>query len=268
MNRALQEKIAEFARKCAVHAFVASYDGNVSLRAKEGIYITATRTLKAEASINDVCLIDLNGKLIEGKRKPSTESLMHCYIYQNRKDVEGIVHTHPINTTAFAAARKPLDLAVFPEVILDLGAVPLAVYATPSTDEVARSLQPYVGWANAILLANHGVVCMGQDIEEAFYRTEKLEHAAKTLIASASIGGAVALSRAEVDRLYATHEEFKRRGEFSFTENESSKQSVSQIGASEKLVCHDCSDENIASSKENSPEHITEEIVRKVLRRL
>jgi L-fuculose-phosphate aldolase len=240
LNFSVQTTLAAIARKTASFGFVASYDGNVSLRRPEGIYITATRTLKSDAAPEDICLISLEGKLLEGKRPPSTESEMHLFIYRERADVKAIVHTHPPCTTAFAAARQALDLAVFPEVILDLGAVPLANYATPSTNEVAASLKPFITWANAVLLANHGVVVLGADIEEAFYRTEKLEHAAKTLLYAAALGGAVPLTKKEVDDLYATHHAFERRGEFAEFQS-AAHQCECQT---EKLVCKSCDEKN------------------------
>ncbi|MFQ3599005.1 MAG: class II aldolase/adducin family protein [Chloroherpetonaceae bacterium] len=255
MNHKHQETVAEVARLCAKFGFVASYDGNVSMRTEEGIYITATRTLKADATPDDVCLINLEGKLLEGKRPPSTESLMHLYIYQSRPDVQGIVHTHPTATTAFAVARKALDLAVFPEVILDIGPVPLAEYATPSTDEVPRSLSPFVSWANAILLANHGVVVLGNEIYEALYRTEKLEHAAKTLIYAETLGGIVPLTKQEVDYLYETHKEFERRGVFAdFQEKEMCKCET------EKLVCKTCDEK----SDRDFIKHVAEKILKRL----
>lgn len=214
MDVSLQKTIVEVAHEIAALGFVAGYDGNVSLRAAEGIYITASRTLKRRASLDDVSLLSLDGKWLDGKRAPSTESQMHLYIYRERPDVGGIAHTHAVCATAFAAARCALDLAAFPEVILDIGAVPLAQYATPSTSEVAASLAPFIKTANAVLLANHGVVALGEDIWQALYRTEKLEHAAKTLLLAQSLGGAKPLTRAQLERLFETHPEFAPRGEF------------------------------------------------------
>ncbi len=214
MNFSLQKTLVEVAHEIAALGFVAGYDGNLSLRAPEGIYITASHTLKRKASVDDISLMSLDGKWLEGQRRPSSESNMHLYIYRERPDVHAVLHTHPVCATAFAAARRALDLAVFPEVILDIGAVPLALYATPSTDEVAASLSPFVKHANAILLANHGVVVFGQDIWQALYRTEKLEHAAKTLLAAEALGGAHALTLTQLQRLFETHPAFVPRGNF------------------------------------------------------
>lgn len=212
MNPILQDTLVAVSHDIAALGFVAGYDGNVSLRSEEGIYITASHTLKRKATRADVCLLSLDGKWLEGKRPPSTESEMHLFIYRHRPDVGGIVHTHPICTTAFAAARRALDVAVFPEVILDIGAVPLARYATPGTSEVAASLAPLIKEVNAVLLANHGVVVLGSDVWQALYRTEKLEHAAKTLLMAESLGGPHPLTRSELQRLFETHPNFTPRG--------------------------------------------------------
>ncbi|MCS7013659.1 MAG: class II aldolase/adducin family protein [Chloroherpetonaceae bacterium] len=214
MNPSLQDTLVEVAHEIAALGFVASYDGNISLRSEEGIYITASHTLKRKATRADVCLLSLDGKWLEGTRPPSTESEMHLFIYRHRPDVGGIVHTHPIATTAFAVARCPLDAAIFPEVILDIGTVPLAEYATPSTFEVATSLSRFIQDANAVLLANHGVVVMGQDVWQALYRTEKLEHAAKTLIMAEQLGGPKLLTQSQLQRLFETHPTFTRRSGF------------------------------------------------------
>lgn len=259
MNIALQEEVVRFTRKAAEFGYVASFDGNLSLRGEDGIYITATRTLKAEAKIEDICLIDLDGKVLEGTRSPSSETLMHLYIYRHRPDIKGIVHSHAPYSTAFAAARKSMDIAIFPEVILDIGPVPLAEYATPSTEDVPNSLAPHVKWANGILLANHGLVTTGSSLAEAFYRSEKLEHAARTLIASYVLGGPVPLRRCEVDYLYETHQAFKRRGLLLDCES-IDHPSCRTIDDRDRLVC--------GSSDEKCKEELISKTVKSVLKRL
>jgi L-fuculose-phosphate aldolase len=126
---------------------------------------------------------------------------MHLYIYQERPDVNAVVHAHPVYATGFATARKPLDDCLFPEVVVGLGAIPLADYATPSTPEVAASLAPFVRNADAILLANHGAVTYGSDVWEAYFRMEKVEHAAHITFVATMLGGPRALTEADLKKL-------------------------------------------------------------------
>jgi L-fuculose-phosphate aldolase len=157
-------------------------------------------------------LVSHEGNFLEGLRPASTETAMHLLIYAMRPEVKGIVHAHPPASTSFAVARQSLDAALFPEVILDIGPVPLAPYATPSTDEVPASLKPFIGSANAILLSNHGVVTYAENLEEAFYRMEKLEHAAKTILYANILGGSVPLTKHEIEQLYQTHPMYRKQG--------------------------------------------------------
>jgi L-fuculose-phosphate aldolase len=126
---------------------------------------------------------------------------MHLYIYQQRPDVQAVVHAHPPYATGFATAHIPLTACLFPEVIVGLGAIPLASYATPSTNEVSESLAPYVKTADAVLLANHGVVTCGTDVQDAYFRMEKVEHAAHITFVARVLGGEKPLSPADIDKL-------------------------------------------------------------------
>jgi L-fuculose-phosphate aldolase len=112
-----------------------------------------------------------------------------------------VVHAHPPHATGFATARVPLTACLFPEVIVGLGAIPLAIYATPSTQEVAQSLSPYVKSADAVLLSNHGVVTYGKDVEDAFNKMEKVEHAAHITFVAKMLGGEKALTSSDIDKL-------------------------------------------------------------------
>jgi L-fuculose-phosphate aldolase len=181
---------------------VTATDGNVSARLNNG-NIMATRSGVNKGMVTDIDLVEItpDGELVHGDGKPSTEMGMHLFIYEQRPDVKAVVHAHPVYATGFAAARIPLDACVFPEVIVGLGAIPLAEYATPSTDEVAESLTPYVKNADAILLANHGVVTYGPELYDAYFKMEKVEHAAHITYLAAMLGGTRPLSREDVGRL-------------------------------------------------------------------
>jgi L-fuculose-phosphate aldolase len=183
---------------------VVAADGNVSARLPNGtILITPTGVSKGRVEASDLVEITLDGTPVDKRGKPSTEVGMHVFIYERRKDVGAIVHAHPPYATGFATARIALEKPLLPEVILGLGSIPLAPYATPSTREVAESLAPFVERYSAILLANHGVVVMGRDIDEASLRMEKVEHAAHTTFVAHLLGGAHTLTQDEVEKLRA-----------------------------------------------------------------
>jgi L-fuculose-phosphate aldolase len=182
--------------------FVTATDGNVSARLERGIVLT-TRTgiNKGMVTESDIVEVRPDGRTITGRSKPSTEVGMHLFIYQQRPDVHAVVHAHPTYATGFATARIPLNECLFPEVIVGLGAIPLADYATPSTPEVAKSLTPFVKSADAILLANHGAVTYGADPLDAYFKMEKLEHAAHITFVARVLGGEKTLQIDELERL-------------------------------------------------------------------
>jgi len=201
-KQAIVAALVEVCHRLYEKGFVASTDGNVSARLPNGKILTTRSGInKGMVSRGDLVEVTLDGAVLKGKKKPSTELGMHLFIYRQRPDVHAVVHAHPVYATGFAAARIPLDQKVLPEVIVGLGTVPLAQYATPSTQEVADSLAPFVKSSNAILLANHGVVTYGLDLPDAWFRMEKVEHAAHITFVAKMLGGAKTLTPDEMDRL-------------------------------------------------------------------
>jgi L-fuculose-phosphate aldolase len=182
--------------------FVSATDGNVSARLENGnILATPTAINKGMVRPDDLVIVDSEGNLVSGLKRPSTELLMHLYIYGARPDVQAVVHAHPPHATGFATARVPLTQCLFPEVIVGLGAIPLASYATPSTEEVIESIAPFVHNADAILLANHGVVTYGVDLLDAYFKMEKVEHAAHITLVARLLGGEKPLSESDIEKL-------------------------------------------------------------------
>lgn len=181
---------------------VTATDGNVSVRLENGNVLTTRSGInKGDVGEHDLVEVRPDGTQVAGRGRPSTELGMHLFIYGKRQDVQAVVHAHPTYATGFATARIALDQCTFPEVIVGLGAIPLAEYATPSTPEVAASLAPYVGNSDAILLANHGVVTFGADLQEAYYKMEKVEHAAHITFVAMLLGGARSLTKDELEKL-------------------------------------------------------------------
>jgi L-fuculose-phosphate aldolase len=202
MNSTIADQIVDVCHRLYAQGMVTATDGNVSSRLANGnILATRSGINKGMVARQDLVEVTSRGQQIGGRGKPSTEMAMHLFIYKQRPDVMAVVHAHPIYATGFATARKSLESCMFPEVIVGLGAVPLAEYATPSTGEVAASLAPFVKNADAILLANHGVVAYGADLYEAYFKMEKVEHASHITFVAAMLGGAHALTEEEVGRL-------------------------------------------------------------------
>lgn len=133
--------------------------------------------------------------------RPSSEMRMHFRCYEEREDVGAVLHAHPPVATGFAVADIPLDEYSMIETVLALGSVPIAPYATPSTDEVPDAITPYLQEHDAILLKNHGAVTVGADVYTAYYRMETLEQFAKITLTAHLLGGAKEIDRENIDRL-------------------------------------------------------------------
>ena len=182
--------------------YVGGRDGNISvLLRNKAILVTRAGVRKGDVTSDDLLRVDLHGERIEGRGRPSTETGMHVRIYELRKDVGAVVHAHPPVATGFAAAGLGMSECVLPEVIVGLGRVPIARYATPGTEELSRSIDPWIAEHDAILLENHGVVTVGPDVLTAHQRMENVEHAARILLVARLLGGAQLLAPDQVAEL-------------------------------------------------------------------
>ena len=207
-ERELRQLIVEIGRRIYESGFVAASDGNVSARLADGtILTTPTMVCKGRMSEDMLVLVDIDGsKLRRDERNPSSEFSMHRMIYQLRPDVHAIVHAHPPFGTGFAVANVPLDKPLLSEVILTLGCVPLTGYGTPSTEELPQSLAPFIPHHDALLLANHGAVAYGPELETAFARMETLEHFAKITLVARLVGRPHELPQEAIEKLLDVRE--------------------------------------------------------------
>ena len=189
--------------------FVAAQDGNISQRLGDGtVMCTPTRCNKGFAKAEDMIVIDMKGNKIRGARKPSSEMAMHLLVYEMRPDIQAVVHAHPAHATAYAAAGIPLNKALISEVVLSLGCIPLTEYGTPGTHELTDSLKPYIANYDAILLANHGVVTYGTDLEDAFNRMDTVEHFAKISMYTRILGQEKLLTSEDVEKLWVQRQKY------------------------------------------------------------
>jgi L-fuculose-phosphate aldolase len=189
-EREIRSQIVEIGRRVYENGYVAASDGNISARLDDGTIVTTpTMICKGRMRESDLALVDIDGtKLRKEERNPSSEFSMHREIYRLRPEIHAIVHAHPPFGTGFAVANVPLDKPLLSEVILTLGCVPLTAYGTPSTSELVDSLTDFIPYHDALLLANHGAVAYGTDLEAAYARMETLEHFAKIALIARLVG--------------------------------------------------------------------------------
>jgi L-fuculose-phosphate aldolase len=193
-------------RRLYERRILASIEGNMSIRLDgERIVATPSGINKGLMQPADMVVTDLEGNPESGG-KPSSEMRMHLAIYKVRADLGAIVHAHPTVATGYAVAGKQLPPAVLAEIVVMLGCIPIAPYGTPSTDELAEAVLGPIRNYDALLLANHGALTAGDDLDQAEERMYQLEHFAEISLVAELLGGPKAFSIEEVDRLSSLRE--------------------------------------------------------------
>ncbi len=185
----LKEQICEIGRRVYAKGFAAANDGNISIRlnAKE-ILCTPTMVSKGYLKPEDLCVVDYDGKQLRGTRKRSSEILLHLSVYRHNPAVNAVVHCHPPHATAFAVAHEPIPKCVLPEVEVFLGEVPISIYETPGGQKFADTITPFVKKCNTIILANHGTITFGPDLEKAYWNSEIIDAYCRILILAKQLG--------------------------------------------------------------------------------
>ena len=156
--------------------------------------------------------VDGQGNKLEGTLNPSSEFKMHLKVYQERPDVNAVVHAHPPVATAHAVCNIPLDTYIMPEAVIFLGTVPICEYGTPSTMEIPDSLMPYIQKHDAFLLKNHGALTVGNTLLKAYFNMESTEYFAKVSMYARQLGGAQQLDCDQINTLLDLRKKFGAPG--------------------------------------------------------
>lgn len=210
-QRELRRELVRFSRWVARLGFTPGTSGNLSARLDEQRFlVTPTGLSKFLLKSADMVIVDADGCLLDGTRRVTSEISMHLEVYRERSDVNAVIHTHPPVATAFACSGRALDQMLCQEAVMTLGPVPLAIYATTGTAEVAASLHPFVAGHDAILLANHGVITYGQNLLDAFMKTETVEHLAQVSLVAHQLGTAQPLLTSQVQDLKQARAKYVR----------------------------------------------------------
>jgi L-fuculose-phosphate aldolase len=201
-EREYRDDIIQIGRLVFQKGWVAANDGNISIRLDaERLLATPTGVSKGMMHPDDLILVDYQGNKISGRRERTSEIAMHLKVYEMRPDIKAVVHAHPPVATGFATAGRSLSEGLLPEVVIGLGCVPLAAYGLPGTPALTEPMIPLIPKYDALLMANHGAVCYGEDVFQAYFRMETMEHFARIALVAELLGGAKVLPRMEVDKL-------------------------------------------------------------------
>lgn len=205
-----KKAIIDIGQRMYVRGFVAANDGNISVRTgRNEVWATPTGVSKGYMKKKMLVKVDLDGNLIEGTCKPSSELKMHLRAYRENESLRSVCHAHPPICTSFAVAGIPLESPILAEAVITLGDVPIAPYAELGTEAVPDVIAPYCRTHNGVLLANHGAVTWAEEPYAAYYRLESMEYYAKILlITDKLIGRQQQLSNEQIERLIAMREKF------------------------------------------------------------
>lgn len=184
-----KKQILKYAQKAYKQGLMAGTSGNLSVRSEEDyVVITPSSMDYMSMSPGDVMVIDLEGRIIEGSHRPSSEWPLHVEIYKHMPEVKSVVHTHSPYATAFAVINEPIPLILIEMVPFLKGSVPIAPVAQQGSPEVGRGVVEAMEGRTACLMQNHGAVSIGQSLPQAFIRAEYLEDAAKICHMARAIG--------------------------------------------------------------------------------
>lgn len=205
-----RELIVEYGKKLIDSELTTGTGGNLSIlnKDKKLVAISPSGVDYYQVKKKDIAVIDLDGNIIEGKNKPSSELAMHLAVYNNRKDILSVIHTHSIFATSIACLNIELP-AVHYMIAVAGDKVPCAKYASFGTEELAQNAVESLGSKyKAVLLANHGLLSCGLDIKGAFNVAEEVEYVAEVYFRTKSIGEPVIIPPAEMKRMEKAFETY------------------------------------------------------------
>ena len=191
---------------CYGKGYIVGADGNLSVRlADDTVLVTPAGAMKGFLEPHHLAHVDLEGRVLDGGPRPSSEIGIHLVSYRERPDMRSVVHTHPPHAVALSIAGIDMQLPIIPEVVVTLGGVPTTPYATPGTQELPASIREVVRCSDTLIMKNHGAVTLGTNLMDAFKKLDMIEHTARILwLAHAVRGGVEPLPAEAVAKLLAT----------------------------------------------------------------
>ena len=204
-----REQVLKHCRKMITARLTTGSGGNVSIyNRKENLVAVSPGSMDYfEIEAEDIMIVTPTGEVVEGHNSPSSETPFHLALYQYRDDINSVIHSHSVFATALSCLRMEIPpLHYLVGLIGDH--IPVTEYATFATPQLAENIVKGIGTANAALLANHGVVSVGPDIETCFIIAEHVELIAQMFIYAKSVGNPVLLDAEEMGRLQAKFKQY------------------------------------------------------------
>jgi L-fuculose-phosphate aldolase len=186
---ALKLEICDIGRRLWSRAYVDGNGGNISVRvAKNLVLCSPTLVSKGFMKPEDLALVDLEGTMLAGGKKRTSELLMHLAIYAAQPKAKACVHAHPPTATGYAVCGLQPPSSMIPEMEIFIGQVGVAPYVTPGTHAMGEAIAKEALQHNTILMSNHGVVSWGFGVEDAYFKMEILEAYCKTVLVATQLG--------------------------------------------------------------------------------
>jgi len=200
----LREEVCRLNLELPRNNLVAWTSGNVSGRDPETgmVVIKPSGVPYDELTPDNMVVVDLDGKVIEGQLRPSSDTFAHVYVYRHRPEIHGVVHTHSTFATAWAAVGKPIP-AVLTAISDEFGGpIPVGAYAKIGGDEIGKEIIRSIGSSPAILMKNHGVFTIGKTPGEAVKAAVMVEDVARTVFYAMQLGQPDEIPPDEVERAH------------------------------------------------------------------
>jgi L-fuculose-phosphate aldolase len=196
------EQFVAVCHRLADHLYVTSAGGNLAWKLEPNLLlITPTQLNKGFVTPDDVVFIDLNGKTVEGKRRPTGETPMYLKFFHTRPDIVSVIHCHAphVGALAISKAKNWLMRPLYPETTTEVGPVPVVPYAEPLTEKLAQAFEPFLLKYNSFIMENHGLVTLTRGgIWDTLMTVELLEGTAQSLLLAMSVGDVKEISRQDV----------------------------------------------------------------------
>ena len=188
-----RKEVLEAAQRMAEKGLTVGSSGNVSLRIKESggrelVAITPSGRYYDSMKADDIVIVDFEGQRVEGELAPSIETMLHIGIYKARKKVNAVIHTHPVFGSVIAVTGMEIPPILDDQVTQIGGEIKVAQYALSGSPEMVKNVIAALGPRNAVLMANHGALGVGRNMQEAFTICELLEKTAGIYISALGLG--------------------------------------------------------------------------------